>query len=65
MMTSTVFAADYTVQPPSAGIFGTPTSIETVVVGDNVNQAEVDKSKNSSLIPPDFGSPTSNLRGSG
>ncbi len=65
MMGSTVFAADYTVQPTSAGIFGTPTSVTTVVVGDNVNQAEIDKSKNSSLIPPDFGSPTSNLRGSG
>lgn len=65
MMGSTVFAADYTVQPPSAGIFGAPTSITSVVVGDNVNKAEIDKSKNSSLIPPDFGSATSNLRGSG
>lgn len=65
MMGSTAFAADYTVAPPSAGIFGNPTSIQTVVVGDNVNKAEIDKSKNSALVPPDFGSPTSNLRGSG
>ncbi len=66
LMGSTAFAADfYTVDPPSAGIFGTPTSVTTVVVGDDVNEAAIDKSKNSSLIPPDFGSPTSNLRGSG
>lgn len=65
MMGSTAFAADYTVQPPSAGIFGKPTSVTAVVAADKVNQAELDKSKNSSLIPPLFGSPTSNLRGSG
>ena len=60
-----VFAADYMVDTPSPGIFGTPTSVTTVYVADNVNKAEIDKSKNSSLIPPTFGSPTSNLRGSG
>ncbi len=65
MMGSTAFAADYTVQPPSAGIFGATTSITSVVVGDNVNNAEIDKSKNSALIPPAFGSNTSNLRGTG
>lgn len=65
MLTMNGFAADYTVAPPSAGIFGNPTSVQTVVVGDNVNKAEIDKSKNSSLVPPNCGSPTSNLRGSG
>ena len=65
MMGSTALAADYTVQPPSAGIFGKPTSLTAVLAADKVNQAELDKSKNSSLIPPLFGSPTSNLRGSG
>lgn len=66
LITTPVFAAEqYTVEAPSAGIFGNPTSVTTVVVGDNVNQAEIDKSKNSALIPPAFGSPTSNLRGSG
>ena len=59
------FAADYTVAAPAAGIFGTPTSVANVVAAEHVNQTEVDKSKNSSLIPPLFGSPTSNLRGSG
>lgn len=62
---TSAFAADYTVDAPSAGIFGKPTSVTKVYVTDNVNKAEIDKSKNSSLIPPTFGSPTSNLRGSG
>lgn len=65
LMATPAYAADYTVAAPSAGIFGAPTSVANVVVGDNVNRAEIDKSKNSSLIPPMFGSPTSNLRGSG
>ena len=66
MMGTSVFAADfYTVNPPSAGIFGTPTSVTTVVVGDNVNKAAVDLSKNSALIPPAFGSHTSNVRNTG
>lgn len=61
-----VYGADfYTVSPPDAGIFGNPTSIETVYVGDNVNKATLDTSKNSALIPPAFGSATSNLPGSG
>ena len=59
------FAADYTVGPPSEALFGTPTSVSIVTVGDNVNRTSVDTSKNSALIPPAFGSNTSNLRGSG
>ncbi len=66
IVSTSAFAADfYTVNPPSAGIFGTPTSVTTVVVGDNVNKAAIDKSKNSALIPPAFGSYTSNVRGTG
>ena len=66
MMGTSVFAADfYTVNPPSAGIFGTPTSVTTVVVGNNVNKAAVDLSKNIALIPPAFGSHTSNVRNTG
>ena len=66
MLSTNVFAANYyTVTPPSAGIFGKPTSVTTITVGDNVNEAEIDKSKNSSFIPPAFGSHASNLRGSG
>ena len=59
------YAADYTVEKPPAPNFAAPTSIEVVTVGDNINRAAVDMSKNSALIPPRFGSPTSNLRGSG
>ena len=59
------YAADYTVEMPPAPNFAASTSIETVTVGDNINRAAVDMSKNSALIPPRFGSPTSNLRGSG
>ena len=58
-------AADYTVEKPPAPNFAAPTSIEIVTVGDNINRTAVDTSKNSALIPPRFGSPTSNLRGSG
>ena len=64
-VTANVQAADYTVAAPDAGIFGKPTSVQTAVVGDNINPAAVDQSKNSARIPPGFGSPTSNLRGSG
>ena len=63
---TTVQAANiYTVEPPSAGIFGKPTSVTVSVIGENVKKEEIDKSKNSALIPPRFGSHTSNLRGSG
>lgn len=62
---STAMAADYIVSPPTAGIFGNPTSVATVVVGNNVNKTELDKSKNSALIPPAFGSHTSNMRNTG
>ena len=66
ILAGTVCAANhYTVEAPSAGIFGTPTSVTTTLVGNNTNEAVIDKSKNSALIPPEFGSPTSNLRNSG
>lgn len=65
LITAHVQAAEYTVEAPDAGIFGKPTSVQATVVGDNVNPAAVNRSKNSALIPPEFGSPTSNLQGSG
>ena len=58
-------AADYTVAPPTQELFGTPTSVDVVTVGNNINRVAIDTSKNSALIPPAFGSHTSNLRGSG
>lgn len=57
-------ALEYTIDAPSAGDFGSPTSDETVYVGTEAT-ANVDRSKNSALIPPGFGSPTSYLPGSG
>ena len=65
LITAHVQAAEYKVEAPDAGIFGKPTSVQATVVGDNVNPVAADRSKNSALIPPEFGSPTSNLRGSG
>ena len=59
------FAADYTVAQPTQALFGTPTSVDAVTVGNNVNRTAVDTSKNSALIPPAFGSHTSDLRESG
>ena len=56
-------ALDYTVDGPSAGAFGTPTSDETVYV--NPLPINTDRSKNSALVPPGFGTPTSYLPGSG
>ena len=47
---TSAFAADYTVDAPSAGIFGKPTSVTTVYVADNVNKAEIDKSKTAALF---------------
>lgn len=57
-------ALDYAIDPPSAGDFGSATSDNTVYVGVEDN-ANVDKSKNSALVPPGFGTPTSYLPGSG
>ena len=59
------FAADYTALPPTQALFATPTSVNVVAVDSSINRTAVDISKNSALIPPAFGSHTSNLRGSG
>ena len=55
-------ALEYTFDSPSTGDFGTPTSDETIYEWDDPN---VDRSKNSALIPPGFGTPTSYLPNSG
>ncbi len=56
-------ALEYTFDSPSTGDFGTPTSAdETIREREDPN---TDKSKNSALIPPGFGTPTSYLPGSG
>lgn len=55
-------ALEYTVDAPDDYLFGRPTSDETIYEQENPN---VDRSKNTALIPPGFGTPTSYLPGSG
>lgn len=57
------YALEYTVDGPSAGDFGSPTSSTTVYLAEN--PAALNKSKSAALIPPGFGTPTSYLPGSG
>lgn len=56
------YALDYTVDAPEGYLFGRPTSVETVTEYGTDN---VDRSKNTALIPPTFGSPTSYLPNTG
>lgn len=55
-------ALEYTVDAPDDYLFGSPTSDDTIYEQEEVN---VDRSKNTALIPPAFGSATSYLPGSG
>lgn len=62
-LSTSACALEYTFDSPSTGDFGTPTS-----AGDIIREREnpnTDKSKNSALIPPGFGTPTSYLPNSG
>ncbi len=58
------YAADYTIDAPSAGLFGRPTSDDTIYVTTG-EAANADRSKNAALIPPAFGSAAADLPGSG
>ena len=51
-------ALEYEFDAPSAGLFGRPTSDETIYVGVN-DSVNIDRSKSAALIPPTFGSPAS------
>ena len=55
-------ALEYTIDAPDDYLFGRPTNDNTIYEWENPN---VDRSKNTALIPPTFGSPTSYLPGSG
>lgn len=57
-----VSALEYTIGGPEDYLFGRPTSDDTVYEWENPN---VDRGKNTALIPPGFGTPTSYLPGSG
>ena len=56
------YALDYTGDAPEDYLFGRPTSMETVT---EYGADNVDRSKNTALIPPTFGSPTSYLPNTG
>ena len=55
-------ALEYTFDAPEDYLFGQPTSDDTIYEWENPN---VDRSKNTALIAPGFGTPTSYLPGSG
>ena len=57
-------ALEYTIDAPDAGLFGRPTSDDTVYV-TTAEPANTDRSKNAACIPPAFGSPTSCTRSAG
>ena len=51
-------ALEYEFDAPSAGLFGRPTSDETIYIGVN-ESVNIDRSKSAALISPIFGSPAS------
>lgn len=55
-------ALEYAMDAPDDYLFAAPTSDDTIYEWENPN---VDRSKNTALIPPGFGTPTSYLPGSG
>lgn len=55
-------ALEYSYDPPEDYLFGRPTSQDAPYAAENPN---VDRSKNTALIAPGFGTPTSYLPGSG
>ncbi len=55
-------ALEYTINGADDYLFGQPTSDDTIYEWENPN---VDRSKNTALIPPGFGTPTSYLPNSG
>ena len=55
-------ALEYTMEAPDDYLFGRPTSDDTIYEWEDPN---VDRNKNTALIPPGFGTPTSYLPGSG
>lgn len=57
-------ALEYRFEGADAGLFGRPTSDETIQVAAE-ETTNIDRSKNAAYLPPAFGSPTSNVRNSG
>ena len=63
VLSQSAWAADYTFYGPEQGLFARPTSDNTIYV--DKPKINVDRSKNTALIPPVFGSAASYLPGSG
>ncbi|MDE7261862.1 MAG: sortase [Oscillospiraceae bacterium] len=64
-MAVTAHALEYTFDEDEQSGYGTPTSIEVVYTADGGAQKNEDISKNAALIPPTFGSATSNTLNTG
>ena len=62
MLVAPAHALEYTIDEPEDYLFGRPTSEDAPYTAENPN---MDRSKNTALIPPGFGTPTSYLPGSG
>lgn len=58
-------ALETTILPPDGPEYANATSVEPVFTADRGERVNLDLSKNAALVPPPFGSPTSNLPGSG
>ena len=58
-MATTAMAAEYNIDGPEDPLFASPTSVDqvTVVGGGVTEQSNIDRSKNSAVVPPPFGSP--------
>ena len=65
MVTTPTFALEYTVDGPEQALFGKSTSVDVVESNVSVQPENINRSKDSSFIPPAFGSPTSNTPGTG
>ena len=59
------FALEYTFDEDEQSGYGKPTSVDPVVTADGGAQKNEDVSKNAALIPPGFGTPTSNTLNTG
>lgn len=58
-------ALEYAIEPPNGPEYGNATSVDPIYTADRGETPNVDRGKNTALVPPNFGSPTSYLPGSG
>ncbi len=67
MMATPALAADYEFGDSEGPMYAPPTSVDQVIVvgGGETESSNIDRSKNTAVIAPPFGSPQSYLPGSG